>query len=436
MKTHYDIEESKAMFYLKQGILLLTLLALFLPLVGLRNSPLLAILGGVGLYCFFLPKKNRLSAYGWICIAYFLYLLLSEWFIFNEYRTIFLRRAVPAFFSGTAAYYVLRAPTPSHLNLLPAALLLAIGVGLAGMGLGLFEPEKFLTNDRLHFFIINPNNLGYMVSLAFVIGLAYLLNRRNEAIFFSTPGFVRIWSRLSSPGIVLAGSLAALTMLWLSNSRIAMVAALASAIAALFFRLKIKTAILCAATGLSLFLAVLFLPPALGLYDNPALARVRQMVAAPWNDPTFRSRLPIWESAWHSAQKSPMLGHGPQSFARITHPHFVREHYEELCAKYGQNVIDNDTTNPHHVHNQFLQILTEQGLLGLIFLLILVLYPLNMAMRHKGLGVLGPLLVHFLVCSLAQTPLDNNRLAVTVLFSSFGYFACVSFNKQKINTPA
>lgn len=65
----------------------------------------------------------------------------------------------------------------------------------------------------------------------------------------------------------------------------------------------------------------------------------------------------------------PLLGNGPRSFP-ATHPRFVRKHYEELCAQYGQQVIDNYTSGMVIAYNQFLQIFTEQVLPGLGFFLV------------------------------------------------------------------
>ncbi|MCL1915245.1 MAG: O-antigen ligase family protein [Desulfovibrionaceae bacterium] len=405
--------------YLKQVVLLLTPTILLFPLVGIRDIVPLIILGGIGLCSFFLPEKNRLSGYGWICLAFFLYMLFSG----GRHRHMIL-----AFFSGTAIYYALRAKYPAHLNLLPAALLTSLGLALAGLGFGLFGPEKLFLGERLRLFDGHPNGFGYMASAPLIAGLARILDRPKIPAFFSTDSLKghirRVLEWLNGKGPALAGSLAAITMLWLSNSRTALAAALAGVTATLFFRLKNRTAILCAVAGLGLFLAVIHLPPTLGLYDSPALARVRQAVNAPWNDPTFKSRRPLWESAWHSAWKSPMLGNGPGSFKRTTHPSFVQEHYEELCAKYGRNIIDNDTVYMLGPHNLFLQTFTERGLIGLGLLLIILVYPLLASLKQGGMGALGPLLVHFLVFSLAEDSLSGTSFSNNVLFSSLGYFAC------------
>lgn len=71
------------------------------------------------------------------------------------------------------------------------------------------------------------------------------------------------------------------------------------------------------------------------------------------------ARIPYWQAAWRGVGEKPWLGHGPESFT----PYYEHEwpNNSKLRAL------------PSHVHNFFLQLLFERGLIGLLAVLILLL---------------------------------------------------------------
>ncbi|MDR2050166.1 MAG: O-antigen ligase family protein [Deltaproteobacteria bacterium] len=169
--------------------------------------------------------------------------------------------------------------------------------------------------------------------------------------------------------------------------------------------------------------------------NSPELKRLIAPLQNPLNASSFRSRLPIWLSALDAAKQSPWLGSGPKSFRKKHNREFVKEHYVELTSRFGKNVIDLDTVRMPNAHNQFLQMLIDYGVIGLIFFLGALLYPLLIAVRRRCcFGLLAPLLIHYCLYSLADNTLDGYiaYFPAFVVFSSLGYFACLRAGPESV----
>jgi O-antigen ligase len=77
---------------------------------------------------------------------------------------------------------------------------------------------------------------------------------------------------------------------------------------------------------------------------------------------TWHSRLPPWLAAWEMFADAPWIGHGPRSFG-------------ELYAQYQRQLqlperLFLDKRNMPWAHNLYLETLAEQGIIGLLFLLL------------------------------------------------------------------
>ncbi len=231
---------------------------------------------------------------------------------------------------------------PGHryvfLGALAASLLIS---GIAGFAAERLWPESvdLWQGDRLKLFAIHPSRLAQYCAVA---------------IFWSLQGCVGAKSALHrvAYGVCLV---ALSSMFFLTNTR-AMLFALAVALLCLLpavarcFRKRLLFILACliAAGGASL---VLF-------PDAEASRRLYSVLSNPLYDPTYRSRLPIWEAGWTAFTEAPLFGHGIKSF---------RERYE-ACRSTRESEwrvrFPGYEPSVKHAHNIFLGRLVETGLAG------------------------------------------------------------------------
>lgn len=95
-----------------------------------------------------------------------------------------------------------------------------------------------------------------------------------------------------------------------------------------------------------------------------------------------RLRLMIWEEALDLVKEKPILGYGTGSSKSI------------LTEKYKQKGMSFAEKGKYNAHNQFLQSGIENGILGIISLLALILIPAFIAFKYKNFIALGiPILI-------------------------------------------
>ncbi|MDL2209187.1 O-antigen ligase family protein [Desulfovibrio sp. OttesenSCG-928-O18] len=99
--------------------------------------------------------------------------------------------------------------------------------------------------------------------------------------------------------------------------------------------------------------------------DSSTGRRVFSALTNVTQDPTFRTRLPIWEIGWESFKTSPVIGHGHQSYLEL-HRRYLVEHKAELDAKYNRRY----EKRVKQAHNILLGRLVETGLLGTVAFLV------------------------------------------------------------------
>jgi O-antigen ligase len=142
-------------------------------------------------------------------------------------------------------------------------------------------------------------------------------------------------------------------------------------------------------------------------------------------------RIPLWISAWKMFLDAPLVGHGPHTFV---------QHYQA----YLQNVelpawLFVDSRTVPWPHNLYLEVLAEQGMLGFIALLFLLIRGLFAALKiqsiifHEvrilGYGVLASLL-GFCFASLIELTFLRQWVTL-ILFAILGVIAHLSFKYQK-----
>lgn len=113
-------------------------------------------------------------------------------------------------------------------------------------------------------------------------------------------------------------------------------------------------------------------------------------------DTSIGARLKLWHSSIYSIFEKPILGLGNEE----------KSFREELASK---GVIEQETTQWSHYHNQYINTLVKQGGVGLALLMLLIIYPLTQLKFLDTLPasmVLGVLVI-FWVAALTDIPMNH-----------------------------
>lgn len=131
----------------------------------------------------------------------------------------------------------------------------------------------------------------------------------------------------------------------------------------------------------------------------------------------FGSRFEIWEAAIRMWWEFPLLGTGQGTFYRYSAiPSFSKSHF--LILNNGENA-----------HNYFLQLLTENGLIGIAILGFAVIFPLLMVIyKEESKLVLYLILATALANVFSHSLLNRENLILLTVIVSLLYI----INKQKI----
>jgi O-antigen ligase len=192
------------------------------------------------------------------------------------------------------------------------------------------------TTDRLEGAAGDPNFLAAMIIVAVVLGLGLAATTRSAAL------------RLPLVTAVIFLSVAFVS----TGSRGGFVAALLTAVAALVFfggrRIYVVAALLIAmGIGIPLLSASPETWQRLTDYDDGGTGRVD-----------------LWTVAWRMAEEQPVAGVGFNNF-RVASPDYVRE-------PGALERVDFLVDRPHFVHNTYLQLLAENGVIGLALFVMFV----------------------------------------------------------------
>ena len=140
----------------------------------------------------------------------------------------------------------------------------------------------------------------------------------------------------------------------------------------------------------------------------------------------IRDRMQIWANTVLLIAEAPVLGHGLGSYY-YEYGAFI-DRYLEVFSFLGAPAFDNFARQTDSAENEFLQVMTELGIVGLIILGSAVVLIWRQATRFSGAATIRNLvlpLVAVLAMSLVSFPIENP--ATLVLASSvMGVFASLS----------
>ena len=396
-------------------------LALFIS----NYTPLL-LLAATGAASFFLPRRMVFSPMALLVLVFFSYLVACDIFLFPDSSgSAMYRKMALAFLAGLAVFYAQR--DRNSLFTVPLAIITA----LLSCGAFFFPADTLFVDGRFALFMKHPNSMAIVYSIAAVSCYAAVMNPANSGRFAADKAFVERLAHavMQNRLFLLAVFLICMVGIWFTFSRTALYATLAVclllSICGLAGRYGFKRSLLFVCLAGMVGSAALYSAPA-SLYQHAGVQRMIAVAKAPWDDMTFRTRIPAWESALYAFHKQPLWGNGPDSFSE-THAEYLAANRERLVQMLGPDIVEQDTKTLPHAHNQYLMFLAESGCIGQALYVSLLAYPLYVAFRRRSLfGVTVPLLFLFVLLGILEAPLSGSQSAaagVTVLFMLLGYFS-------------
>jgi O-antigen ligase len=112
------------------------------------------------------------------------------------------------------------------------------------------------------------------------------------------------------------------------------------------------------------------------LFPDGAFWTEMQTITEGFDDPTGADRRDLWWAGWEVFLRSPLVGVGPSNVGAYAAEHFAfgdaRGFYEDPAHLYGRSL-----------HNIYVQLLAEQGLVGVVLFLVILLdfFRRNRALR-------------------------------------------------------
>ena len=390
------------------------------------NSTPLLLLAAIGTASFFLPRRVVFSPMALLVLVFFSYLVACDIFLFPySSGSGMYRKIIFAFLAGIAVFYAQR--DCNAFFTVPLAVIIA----LLSCGAFFFPGDALFVDGRFALFMKHPNSMAIVYSIAAVSCYAAFMNPASHGNFVAGKAFAERLAHAAMRNrlFLLAVFLICMTGIWFTFSRTALYATLAVClllgICGVAGRYGVKRSLLFVCLAGTVGSAVLYSAPA-SLYQSAGVQRMIAVVKAPWDDMTFRTRVPAWESAVYAFHKQPLWGNGPDSFSG-THAEYFAANRERLVQMLGPDIVEQDTKALPHAHNQYLMFLAESGCIGLALYASLLAYPLYVAFRRRSLfGVTVPLLLLFILLGFLEAPLSGSQSAaagVTVLFMLLGYFS-------------
>ncbi|TWD53180.1 O-antigen ligase-like membrane protein [Arthrobacter sp. AG367] len=226
------------------------------------------------------------------------------------------------------------------------------------------EARTFFGLHRLAGIAGHPNGLAAIAALGLILEA-----RSKSRVFWTLPFIAALLLAQSSTGYVIAGA-GLLVVLWVSKPMFRntlILGGFAATLASLFFLGPVSQLAVDALTG---------------------------------DKFTFNGRERIWNAALHGFELSPVVGYGP----------------ELLSADYRALYLPNFDAATH-AHNQFVQVLSSAGLVGITALAALFIILVVTAFRtSKASGGLTLGLVIFLVLRcMSETPLKPGSPGFSIL---------------------
>lgn len=408
-------------------IYLLCLANFFCLAFYIENTPILFCLAILGILSFFLPEKTRPTATVFLFLAFYLYFSLCDIFLFPDTSgTVMYRKMLYSFFSGLAVFYCLRQKTTDitlQLGLLLLCMAIYCAVATAIQG----DSSPFFHRQRLELLFNHPNGLGMATGISVISACYYLLFRPGQKKSREEPlKFIAATQRLlHNPFTLVTIAIFSFAILIWTQSRTSLFACLAVC-GLLLFSFAYTRISKTQMALLVLTIAVLTAGSVAILPKQGTIGRMTSALRAPLQDPTFRSRMPGWESALYAFALNPVTGNGPESFCD-THKLYLKENYARLVQELGEATVKGDTVKLPHAHNQYLMLLAEGGAAGFALLLLLLLFPIYTGLRQRSaFGITLPVLAFLMLLCVFEAPFYGAKAASisnTIIFMLLGYFA-------------
>jgi len=175
-------------------------------------------------------------------------------------------------------------------------------------------------------------------------------------------------------------------------------------------------------TGKKIFFSILLVAILYVVYQTPQLpvksrinAAVNNVIAYYQEDKVNTSsgfRLEMWKAAWLMAEDSKFLGVGEAQY------------HANLAKLIKENKVDKGLDHFSAPHSQYFNSLSEQGVIGLLSLLLMMLIPLKVALNkvkeNKEIKFIGlfvaVLVVSYLDFMLTSESLDRQLMVVIYAF--------------------
>ncbi len=259
-----------------------------------------------------------------------------------------------------------------------------LGAGLASF-LGIVR-EVFVRQERLTGFVGHYMTEGGLMMMALIFTLGVLLFEDFR------------WEYLASAFFILVALLLTLT-------RSAWVGAVVGALFLLYRKKKL--------------LAGLFIPAVLMVFlISPAKIKERALSIFSLSNPTNVERINMWRVGLKMAKLRPLLGIGQNMASRVYPSYRIKGQPPEEIP---------------HLHNTYLQITVERGLLGILSFLAFVFLALRELWRRKGMALALPALavvLGFLTSGFFEYNFGDSEVKIAFLIIVSLPFA---YNKEVLN---
>lgn len=153
--------------------------------------------------------------------------------------------------------------------------------------------------------------------------------------------------------------------------------------------------------------------------QHPLLVEAGNLLHGELTDSMGSGRGFIWKRAFALALERPIIGHGPDSFDRVFFDHYGAEAREVMGVRFDK------------IHNEYLQLFFDEGILGLGCML--AFFALGLWYARKSLGRAIPTaLVLSLICMCVQSFFSfSTPFAHPIIYAMWGVLMVVSSEDHK-----
>lgn len=325
----------------------------------------------------------------WLLLLYIAYACISRFY--HGYSS----REIKALIFACAYVLFLPPEILSTQTIRRILLLAAIGI----FATALYQ-HHILNIDRINGFI-NPITYATFAATCSIALFTYALHhpvRYIQLLLFSGSSMALIGTVLTGTrGVMLAVGISGITLLYLHSKTFT---------ASRRKLIRISTIIL-------LILAAVTIYPLIKGRVIHTQHEIGQITRGDYES-SFGQRIQMWRSGLRSIGKAPVFGLGDNYMAE-----FSEQHQQKLITKslYAYQI-------PHY-HNQYLDKLIKNGLTGLILLLLLLGYPLYMALKTRQpstakFNIIGLTIILF-VSGLTDVPLNHAPTLYYFIFLTVFY---------------